>query len=398
MLRIPYGKGKLCIELPSTCDVNIAVPRELRASDEIREIERAIRNPINSMRLSEIAREGENAVIIVNDITRSTPTAKLLPPLISELYANGVKDIVIVFGLGLHRKQTEEEKKFITGGVNLKSIEHDINNCVYIGSTSRGTPVEIFKPVVEADIIICTGSIEYHYYAGYSGGAKSILPGVASRRSIHANHALMFDPNACAGRINSPVREDIEEAGGMLGIDFILNVVLNERKEIVFAVAGDYIDAHRKGVDFLNENYRIKVEKADIVIVSPGGWPRDINLFQSHKALEHVKNAVKDGGSIILVAECKEGYGNRVFEEWSHLGYNKIKERLKSGFVMGGHKLAFLAELSKKAELYLVSSLHEAIPYFKQTTIEDALENAIQKHGRDASILLVPYGVSTLLF
>jgi len=403
LFNLPYGNTEITVDIPPECSVKVIKPVNVPvAEDEIRLIKKALENPINSMRLSEIADHGKKAVIIASDTTRPTPTAKLLPPLISELEAGGVKDIIIIFGLGIHRKQTEEEKKKILGELydRIKSIEHDVNDCVYLGTTERGTPVEIFRPVLEADIVVCTGTIEFHYYAGYSGGAKSILPAVSSKKSIDANHSLMLDPRSSAGRLDGAVRQDIEEAAEMLGIDFILNVVMNERKEIVFAAAGDHIKAHRKGAEFLDRFSKIEVEPADIIIVSPGGWPKDIDIFQSHKALEHAKNAMKEGGSIILVAECREGYGNRVYEEWLRYGRDEVIEKFREGFVMGGHKAALIAALSKKVDLYLVSSLpDEAVrkANFIPATLKGALDIAMRKHGMGAKIIMMPYGGSMLI-
>jgi nickel-dependent lactate racemase len=403
LYNLPYGNTEISVDIPPECSVKVIkqvfVPA---AEDEIRLIKKALENPINRMRLSEIADHGKKAVIIVSDTTRPTPTAKLLLPLISELEDGGVEDIKVIFGLGIHRKQTEEEKKKILGELydKIKSIEHDVNDCVYLGTTERGTPVEIFRPVLEADIVVCTGTIEFHYYAGYSGGAKSILPAVSSKKSIDANHALMLDPKSSAGRLDGAVRQDIEEAAKMLGIDFILNVVMNGKKEIVFAAAGDHIKAHRKGAEFLDRHSKIEVEPADIIIVSPGGWPKDIDIFQSHKALEHVKNAMKEGGSIILVAECKEGYGNRVYEEWLKYGRDEVIEKFREGFVMGGHKAALIAALSKKFDLYLVSSLpDEAVrkANFIPATLKGALDMAMQKHGIRAKMIMMPYGGSMLI-
>lgn len=403
LYNLPYGNTEISVDIPPECSVKVIkqvfVPA---AEDEIRLIKKALENPINRMRLSEIADHGKKAVIIVSDTTRPTPTAKLLLPLISELEDGGVEDIKVIFGLGIHRKQTEEEKKKILGELydKIKSIEHDVNDCVYLGTTERGTPVEIFRPVLEADIVVCTGTIEFHYYAGYSGGAKSILPAVSSKKSIDANHALMLDPKSSAGRLDGAVRQDIEEAAKMLGIDFILNVVMNGKKEIVFAAAGDHIKAHRKGAEFLDRHSKIEVEPADIIIVSPGGWPKDIDIFQSHKALEHVKNAMKEGGSIILVAECREGYGNRVYEEWLKYGRDEVIEKFREGFVMGGHKAALIAALSKKFDLYLVSSLpDEAVrkANFIPATLKGALDMAMRKHGMGAKMIMMPYGGSMLI-
>jgi nickel-dependent lactate racemase len=403
LYNLPYGNTNVSVDISSKYNVRIVKPNNIRAvPDEKKEIKRALLAPINSKRLSEIEGTGKRAVIIVSDTTRSTPTAKMLPPIISELRIANVEDVTVVFGLGIHRKQTEAEKRSILGGLygHVKSFEHKVNDCTYLGKTKRGTPVEIFRPVAEADIVICTGMIEFHYYAGYSGGAKSILPAVSSRKSIDANHALMLDPTSCAGRLDGAVREDLDEAGEIFGIDFILNVVLNERKEIVFAVAGNYIEAHRKGCAFLDQVSKLKVEPADIIIVSPGGLPRDINIFQSHKALEHAKNGLKDGGSMILVAECKEGYGNRVYEDWLKYNRDEVIERFKKGFVMGGHKAALIAALSKRSDLYLVSSLPDEIvkkAYFIPSTINDALDAALKKHGENAKIIVMPYGGSTLV-
>ncbi|MDP3103548.1 MAG: nickel-dependent lactate racemase [Candidatus Methanoperedens sp.] len=403
LYNLPYGNTELSIDIPSECSVKLIKPVNVSAADDgIGLVKKALENPIKCRRLSEIADHGKKAVIIVSDTTRPTPTAKLLPSLISELEKGGVKDITVIFGLGIHRKQTEEEKKKILGGLygKIKSIEHDLNDCVYLGTTSRGTPVEIFRSVLEADIVVCTGTIEFHYYAGYSGGAKSILPAVSSKKSIDANHALMLDPKSSAGRHDGAVRQDIEEAAEMLGIDFILNVILNEKKEIVFAAAGDHIEAHRKGAEFLDRLSKIEVEPADIIIVSPGGFPKDIDIFQAHKALEHVKNAMKDSGSIILVAECREGYGNRVYEDWLKYGRDEVIERFRNGFVMGGHKAALIAALSKKVDLYLVSSMPDEMvskANFIPTTLKEALDMALAKHGENARIMVVPYGGSMLV-
>ncbi len=402
LFDLPYGKSDVQIDISTEYPVKVLKPTTAKkVADEIKVIERALGSPINTRRLSEMAGKGQKAVIIVSDTTRPTPTAKMLPPLISELKSGGLEDITIVFGLGIHRKQTEEEKKAILGKLygKIKSIESDVNDCVYLGTTSRGTPVEIFKPVVDADMVICTGNIEFHYYAGYSGGAKAILPAVSSKKSIEANHSLMIDPKSSAGRFDSPVREDLEEAAAMVGIDFVLNVVLNERKEIVFAAAGDCIEAHRKGAAFLDRMAKVRVEPADIIIVSPGGWPKDIDIYQSHKALEHAKNAVKEGGSIILVAECKEGYGNRVFEKWLDFDRDEAIKRFRAGFVMGGHKAALIASLTKRADLYLVSSLPDEMvrrSYFIPAALQDALDMALRKYGAGVKIIVIPYGVSTL--
>ena len=287
------------------------------------EVARALQEPIGSPRLRDIVRPGETIAIVTSDITRPMPTAKVMPALLDELYAGGVRpeDVTLVFALGSHRRQTDEEHRKLAGEraySEIKCVDSDPNDCVSYGTTSRGTPVDVTRVVAEADRRICLGNIEYHYFAGYSGGAKAIMPGVSTRAAIQSNHSRMVLPECCAGALETnPLRLDIEEAGAMVGIDFILNVVLSEHKEILRAVAGDVTKAHRAGCAFLDTLYRKELpEAADIVLVSQGGAPKDLNLYQTQKALDNAKHAVRDGGIIILIGSCREGLGERTFEEW----------------------------------------------------------------------------------
>ena len=323
--KIPLGFGSTTLELeiPEKNISSVILPsnpgKKEEASFLIRE---ALDNPIKSRSLSKIVNPDSRIAIIVSDVTRPTPTAKILPTLLEELYLGGAKheNIFIVFALGLHRQQTEDESKRLVGEdiyKKIRCIQHETSRCMHIGVTSRGTPIEIFEDVRDADIVIGTGSVEFHYYAGYSGGAKSVLPGISSRETIITNHKMMIDENAVSGRVDGAVRQDMEEAAKMFGLDFILNVVLDSRKEIVAAVAGDFIEAHRKGTEVVDSMYKVPVEPADAVIVSCGGFPKDVNLFQANKALDNATQAVKAGGSIILVAECAEGIGNQVYECWN---------------------------------------------------------------------------------
>ncbi len=401
-MKIPllYGHGSVSVEVRDENLAGVIEPNELPAvDDEESAIEEALNHPIGS-RLSDIVHTGDTVAIIVNDITRITPTHKLLPPLVSYLNAIGIpdSDIVIVFATGSHRKHTEDEQRRLVGDEiydRISCIDHDPDDCRRVGTTGRGTPVEIFAPVLDADCVICTGSIEFHYYAGYSGGLKSLLPGVSSLTSIQKNHALMIHPDAVTGRIDSPVRQDIEE-GTLHLSEFILNVVLNSRMEIVAVVSGDPIKAHRAGVAYVDRMYRIRAEAADIVITSPGGLPKDINLYQSQKALENAKNIVKDGGTIILVAECQEGLGNPVYERWLDIPRDELLPKMEHDFELGGHKAVLTSQLAERARLYLVSRIPDDLArraYF--TPVDDvqaALDDAISKHGSGARVLAMPHG------
>jgi len=409
-LRFGFGTGFQEVEVP---DKNLIaelhandVPVELTGEAEVR---RALIAPIGSPRLKDIVRPGEKIAIITSDITRPMPTFKVMPALLDELYAGGVRkeDVTLVFALGSHRKHTEAEQKKLAGERawnEIKCVDSDPDDCVHYGTTSRGTPVDITRVVAEADRRICLGNIEYHYFAGYSGGAKAIMPGVSTRAAIQANHSRMVLPEAKAGALETnPLRMDIEEAGAMVGIDFIVNVVLSEHKEILKAVAGDATEAHRAGCRFLDRLYRKELkEPADIVLVSQGGAPKDLNLYQTQKALDNAKHAVKDGGVIILIGSCKEGLGERTFEQWMTEAdsAHSLIERIGREFKLGGHKAAAIAMVLERAEVDLVSELDDDFvrsiflkPY---KTAQEALDHAFSKLGPNARVLAMPYGGSTL--
>ena len=337
------------------------------------------------------------------------PTYKVMPHLLDELYAAGVQkeDITLVFALGSHRKHTPEEMIKLAGERawnEIKCVDSDPKDCIHMGTTSAGTPVDITRVVAEADYRICLGNIEFHYFAGYSGGAKAIMPGVSTRDAIQANHSMMVRPEACAGNIiNNPIRNDIEEAGKICGIDFIMNVILSEHKKILKVVAGHPVEAHRAGCAFLDTLYLKELEKpADIVLVSQGGAPKDLNLYQTQKALDNARHAVREGGVIILIGSCKEGLGEEVFEQWMTTSPSPeaMIERIGYDFQLGGHKAAAIAMTLQKADIYLVSDMEpdfvRSLFLTPMPDVQTALDTAFEKLGKDATVLAMPYGGSTL--
>ena len=412
-MKIPigFGKNELLLELPDKNILKILTPNELgTAPDEEKEISSALANPIGSTRLREIVKPGEKVVIVTSDITRPMPSYKVLPFVINELSSAGIKDkdILIVFAVGSHRGHSEEEKRKLVGSELFDRIRciDSIGEFVNLGTTSTGTPVDIFKPVAEADRRICLGNIEFHYFAGYSGGAKAIMPGVSTRDAISANHSKMVMEGACAGRIKgNPLREDIDEVANLISIDFIVNVVLDEKKHVRKCVAGHYIEAHREGCEYLDLLYKVSIpRRADIVIVTPGGYPKDINLYQAQKALDNAKHAVRDGGIVIWIASAKEGLGEHVFEEWmtGHKKPSDMISHIRQDFQLGGHKAAAIALVLEKARIMLVSDLDETLVksiHLKPVpTAEQAVAQALDILGNDASIIVMPYGGSTLPF
>ena len=397
-VRLGYGQG--CLDLMIGEGAEVVLAEELPAAPA-GEVERSIDNAAGSA-LDDFA-GCKSASILVSDITRPAPSHLMLPPLIQRLKDLGIADLKIVFALGTHRRMTaEEERLLLQDCTSLPYMQHDPQACVSLGETRRGTPVEILETVASSDLIVATGNIEYHYYAGYSGGAKAVLPGVSSERSVIKNHELMRDPLSTTGRLDSPVRQDMEDAAGIAGLDFILNVVLNGKKEIVQSVAGDFISAHRVGAATVDRMYRRPVEPAEIVVTCAGGRPKDLNLFQAQKALDNAKNAALPGGSIILVAECCEGLGHPVFERWASeaTSAEDCWERFGREYEFGGHKAAFLARESMQHHLILVSALPreraEMCFFTPAATLEQALQLARARQGRDARMLVMPHGNLTL--
>lgn len=409
-IQLGFGYRDEIFEVPDNQILDILTPNSVMCdcTDEL-EVRRALCEPIGSPRLKDIVQPGETVAIVTSDITRPMPTHTVMPLLLEELYEAGVKreDITLVFALGSHRAHTKQEKKKLAGEQayeEIKCIDSNASNYIHMGTTVHGTPVDIVREVAEADRRICLGNIEYHYFAGYSGGAKAIMPGVSTREAIQVNHSMMVDERAYAGHMeDNPVRQDIEEAAAICGVDFIVNVVLDEHKKIICAVAGDVTAAHRAGCRYIDELYQKQIdEPADIVIVSQGGAPKDINLYQTQKALDNAKHAVKKGGIIILVGSCREGLGEEVFEEWMRSA--KCPEdmicRIKQDFQLGGHKAAAIAMVLKDADIYLVSELEPEFvrQIFLQpfSSVSGALEAAFEKLGQDAKMIIMPYGGSTL--
>lgn len=409
-LTFGFGTGVQTVNVPEQQLVGILRAGNAQPPEsEEGELRRALSQPIGAAPLSAQNLSGKKIAIITSDITRPLPTYRIMPTLLDELYAAGAKpeDITLVFALGSHRNHTSAEMEKLAGSrawQEIRCIDSDPNDCIHMGTTAAGTPVDITRCVAEADYRICLGNIEFHYFAGYSGGVKAIMPGVSTRDAIQSNHSMMVRPEACAGNLDTnPVRQDIEQAGKICGVDFIVNVVLDEHKHILKAVAGDPVKAHREGCRFLDTIYLKELDApADIVIVSQGGAPKDLNLYQTQKALDNARHAVRQGGVIILIGSCKEGLGEHVFEQWMTQSESPAAmiQRIGHDFQLGGHKAAAIAMTLEKADIYLVSEME---PDFVRSLFltpmpdaQSALDAALAKLGANATVLAMPFGGSTL--
>lgn len=383
-------------------------------ADEHAAVEAALARPIGAAPLRKIAHRGERVAIIVNDITRLTRTDLILPPIVRTLNQAGVPDgdIFIVFALGIHRPQTDAEREQIVGAEmarRLRMFDHiatDDDSLVEIGTTSFGNRVEINREVWEADRIILTGEIIYHLIAGYSGGRKSLVPGVAGFRTTTFNHRMIFDPNCRPGKLEgNPAHEDLAEACRMICPDFIVNVVLNPDGRLAGVVAGHYESAHREGCRMVDAMLRVEVEKPfDGIIASAGGFPVDIDLRQAHKGLENACLALKPGGFIVFYAECPKGAGIGSFEEFvnKYADEHEMKAALEREFVVGGHKAYWVARLGRKYRVHLVSRLDAEFVrrcHFEPVEVDrhrEIVERLISEAGPGARIGVVPHSGFTL--
>jgi nickel-dependent lactate racemase len=411
---LPYGKTDVCVRVPARNLLGTIEPKERQgAVDAKAEVEQALKEPIGSKRLSEIAKPESKVAIVVDDATRKVPSEVLLLPVLAELNAAGVKDenVTVIFGCGTHRAVKPEEATALVGAEALKRVKAISHDCraadlVHVGTTkTHGNKVYVNRVFAEADVKVLLGDVGFHYYAGYGGGRKSVLPAVSGEETIKHNHAMLLHANARTGILeDNPVHRDMTEAARLAKVDFIVNVVENKKGEIVKAFAGDLEQAFMEAVKLVDEMYRITVDRrADILVVSAGGHPADMNLYQAYKALDNALDAVKRGGVIILVAECPEGHGNQVFYDWmTRLGDLKNVEReVKRNFVMGGHKAYYLLKALQNHQIILVSSLPDyyATSIFKLKTaraVNDALAEALKIVGSASRVWAMPQGSYTL--
>ena len=413
-ILLNYGAERLCVSVPDGNLLGVlegnfpAAPSE---TDEIDELKRAMENPIGTKPLRELARAGYKAVIMCSDITRPCPSYKLLPALLDELNAAGVRDadITVLFGMGIHRPHTGAERERLAGKAvygRVRCADSSEGGCKYVGMSSRGTPYYVNELVTGCDLLICTGNIEYHYFAGYSGGAKAVLPGASDKRTIDRNHSMLTAPGCGAGLLDgNPVRADIDEITEHVKIGFILNAVLNENKQILKAFAGDVIKAHREGCAYLDTVYAKPItELADVVIACCGGFPKDINMYQAQKALDNARYAVKPGGSIIWVGRCAEGYGEDVFESWVNESASpqSLTERIKKEFVLGGHKAAAIGSVLCAAGVDFVTDMDKKqverlyIRHYGKDALQALIDEKIKASGGRATIYVMPQAGSVL--
>ncbi len=400
--------------MPTRNLLGIIEPNEKAAAHDAREeILRSLNEPIGQKPLSALLKPDSKVALVVDDVTRPSPSHTMVPPLIEELNRLGVRDedIAIIFACGTHRPvRPDEAKELLSEDIfnRVKTLSHDqnANDHVYVGTTkTHGTKVLVNKAFAEADFRILTGDIEMHYYAGFGGGRKSVLPGVAGSETIQQNHSMILHPNAKTGILEgNPIHEDMVEAARLAKVDFIMNVVTNRKGEIVQAFSGDLEQAFNQGVKLVEEICKVQVpRRGDIIVASPGGHPTDIDLYQAYKTVDNVLDIVKRGGVIVLAAECPEGYGNQAFYEWmlKFKDTKSMEREIRKRFVVGGHKAYYLQKALQKAQIILVSMMPDyySVNVFRLRTaqaLNDALRIAFDISSKNAKVWAVTHGHTTV--
>lgn len=359
-------------------------------------------SPLNQLR------DVKRVAITINDKTRPVPHEYLLPPLLEQL---GDKDITFVIATGLHEPMPPEEfSRILPADIveKYRVISHDAKDddmLVYLGETSRGTPVFANRHFMDADFRIVVGNIEPHQFMGFSGGVKSAAIGLAGAATINHNHAMMTHENAALGQYKgNPAREDVEEIGQMLRVDFALNAILNGNKQIVEVLAGYPVEVMREGIPLVKAIYEVPVDAPfDVMIASPGGHPKDINMYQAQKALAHARKVMKPGGTVILVAACAEGSGSESYENWvagkqSH--EDVLESFAREGFKVGPHKAFQLSRDSVKVRVLLVSEMPDELArkllFHPIPTLDKAIEVVLRDLPADARIGIMPAANATI--
>ena len=412
-----YGRSKISFTLDKNRHVDWLLPAEIPGvSDQAKAICNALDNPLNDCRIDSFS--GVRSVAIaINDKTRPVPHNLLLPPLLQKLEDIGLppEAITLVIATGTHIPMPPETFKQVVAPElvqRYRIISHDCDSTdlVYKGSTSRGTHVKVNRCFAEADLRIVVGNIEPHHFAGFSGGVKSAAIGLAARETITANHSLLTDPNSALAIFDdNPLRQDIEEIGKLMDIHFALNIVMNRKKQVVQAFAGSPDKVVQAGLPVVRRIYSVEVNQPyDVMITSPGGYPKDINLYQAHKAVSCANRITRVGGNIILVAACEDGVGSTGYADWMD---NKVSHGVKSHkavmetftqepFQIGPHKaFIFARDAVKVSGIWIVSDIppeHISKLLLIPAALKQAITAVIDPLPPDARIGIMPYANATI--
>lgn len=403
LLKLPYGEGGLLkAEVPDENMAGIVGPHEVHCSPD--EIERALSKPFGRS-LESFLKDAEDIVFLVNDGTRPTPTPQVLDALAKQM---DLKKARYIIATGAHRGPTEGELKFIFGEhldeLRQRIIVHDArrSSCVHLGVSKNGTDMEVNEIAVKADRLIIITSVEPHYFAGYTGGRKSFLPGVASFHTIEQNHWLAMRKEAQTLVLDgNPVHEDMMDALSVVKKEiFSIQVVLDRHQRIYKAAAGDLHKAFRQAVEWADEVFSITIKQRYDAVITVAPYPMDVDLYQSQKAIDNAKWALKEGGTLILVAKCREGMGEETFARQLSASKDKRKvlRNLEKEYKLGYHKAAKVAEVMCSSDLWAVTALEpsklEGMGIVPFGNLQDAVDSLLREKPKAQVLVLLDGSVT----
>lgn len=417
-IQFPYGKTHLNYDFKEVNVLTSSIEEYDPGKSESALVEEAMAEPVGGMKLQELVKDKHKIVIIASDHTRPVPSKVIMPPMLAAIReGNPDADITILISTGCHRETTKEElvAKFGAAIVeNEKIVIHDCDdteNLVNIGTLPSGGQCIVNRIAVEADLLLAEGFIEPHFFAGFSGGRKSVLPGIAARQTVLANHCSEFIAHPCArtGILEgNPIHNDMLWAAKQAKLQYVVNVVLNGEKKVIYAVAGELEAAHKKGTDFLSRLCGVETEPADIVISTNGGYPLDQNVYQAVKGMTAAEAAVKEGGVIIMLADSSDGLGGDHFYHQlaDEPDINKTMDlflsRGRNETVSDQWQSQIFIRILQKATVIYISQMNdktvEAMHMIPAKDLADAMEKAKRRIGKEQpTITAIPDGVAVMV-
>lgn len=419
IITLPYNRQSVEIDLPDDVNVHTLLPRKMEPIENPRdELYRCLEGPPRWESLRRMAESVDGGVLIITqDHTRVNGKDRVLPWLLDLFNSYGIPDdrIRVLIGLGSHRKPSDEVARDTVGPAydRVNVIHHDTSGpMVNCGKTSAGTEVLVNAELRKAGLVILFSSVVHHYFAGYGGGRKLIVPGIASLESIASNHSLTWDPKGHgrhhmvkSGSLDgNPVSDDMLECARLAldGVNYIsINTVLTPKKEFGYFVAGEIFDTHKNACDFADAHFVIPCDHpADIVIASAGGFPKDINLIQAHKAMDNVSHVLKPGGTMLFLMGCSEGYGNPAILDFAPLDMNSIRGKLEENYVVYGQTVYAIKE---KTSLFRVvamtdldSDLSRALGIHPVSDIAEGVGSILDELEKSELVYHIPRGDITL--
>ncbi len=415
-IELKYGSGRQSVVLAhellylASAAVPVVDPQQL--------VRQALAQPLGTPPLAQIVHPDEQVVIVTSDITRYTGSEIYLPLLVAELNSLGVSDeqISILIALGIHRKQTDAEHRKILGPLfgRIAVFDHDCDDLaqlVDLGRTDSGLPVSVNRQVVDADRVIVTGTVGFHYFAGFGGGRKGLVPGVAGRETCMQSHFAVFNPPEVGGKHpgattgvleDNPVHKALLQAAKIVNPDFILNTVLSPQKELLGVFCGELEQAHLAGCAIVRDYFQVTLaDAADLAIISCGGEPKDINFIQAQKALDYGCRAVREGGTIILLAACRDGFGHPTFFDWfRYQDLAEFETALRADYQINGQTAHATLHKAQRYRVILVSEFSAEqtmqMGMEKAADLESAVTLVLPQLDEQAKVVVIPDGGTVL--